>query len=66
MRTMMAKVIDGKALARRIKEETAESVRALAAESVRVSLDAVIVGDPEAGGIYARSQRKRCQDVGIE
>lgn len=29
-------------------------------------MDAVIVGDPEAGGIYARSQRKRCEEVGIE
>lgn len=61
-----AKIIDGTALASRIKEETKEQVRRLAARGVRVSLDAVIVGDPETGGIYARSQRKRCEDVGIE
>jgi methylenetetrahydrofolate dehydrogenase (NADP+)/methenyltetrahydrofolate cyclohydrolase len=41
-------------------------VRALAAEGVRVGLDAVMVGDPAAGEIYARSQRKRCEEVGIE
>lgn len=29
-------------------------------------LDAVLVGDPEVGGIYARSQARRCRDVGIE
>ena len=61
-----AKVIDGKALGRRIKEETAAQVRALAAQDVWVSLDAVMVGDPTAGGIYARSQRRRCDEVGIE
>lgn len=61
-----AGVIDGGALSRRIKQEATRQVRALAAQGVRVSLDAVIVGDPESGGIYARSQRKQCEDVGID
>ncbi|MFH1572810.1 MAG: bifunctional 5,10-methylenetetrahydrofolate dehydrogenase/5,10-methenyltetrahydrofolate cyclohydrolase [Acidobacteriota bacterium] len=61
-----ARVIDGKALARRIKDETAVQVQALARHGIRVSLDAVLVGDPDAGEIYARSQRKRCEEVGIE
>ncbi len=61
-----ARIIDGTALSRRIKEETAQHVDGLAADGVRVSLDAIMVGDPEAGEIYARSQRNRCQDVGIE
>ena len=60
-----ARVIDGKALAERIKRETAATVRSLAEQGVRVSLDAVLVGDPAAGEIYARSQRQRCQEVGI-
>ncbi|MGB2987262.1 MAG: bifunctional 5,10-methylenetetrahydrofolate dehydrogenase/5,10-methenyltetrahydrofolate cyclohydrolase [Phycisphaerae bacterium] len=64
--TTTARLIDGKALGQRIKQEAARQVRALAAQGVRVSLDAVMVGDPEAGEIYARSQRKRCQEVGIE
>jgi methylenetetrahydrofolate dehydrogenase (NADP+) / methenyltetrahydrofolate cyclohydrolase len=61
-----ARIIDGKLLAERIKRETAEQVRALREQGVQVSLDAIMVGDPEAGEIYARSQRKRCEDVGIE
>lgn len=61
-----ARLIDGKALARRIKDETAAIVKELADRDVHVSLDAVLVGDPDAGGIYARSQRKRCEEVGIE
>jgi len=61
-----ARIIDGVALGQRIKEEVAQHVRALHAEGARVSLDAIMVGDPEAGEIYARSQRRKCQEVGIE
>ncbi len=61
-----ANVIDGTALAQRIKEEAAQQIRCLAAQGVQVSLDAVMVGDPETGGIYARSQQRHCEDVGIE
>jgi len=61
-----ATVIDGKALGQRIKERTRAEVRALAERGVRVSLDAILVGDSPASEIYARSQRKRCADVGIE
>ncbi len=66
MQMTEAKVIDGRALGRRIKQEAAGHVRSLCAQGVRVSLDTVMVGDAEASGIYARSQQKRCQDIGIE
>ena len=59
-------IIDGKALANRIKVQAREEVAALATENLRVSLDAITVGDAGAGEIYARSQRKRCEDTGIE
>lgn len=62
---MPAKIIDGQALADRIKQETTCSVRELSAQGISVHLAAVLVGDPAAGEIYARSQRRRCQDVGI-
>lgn len=61
----LARIIDGRSVADRIKRETAEQVRALAAQGVRVRLDAVLVGDPAAGEIYARSQQRRCEEVGI-
>ncbi len=60
-----ARVIDGNGLAERIKQETALAVRTLAERGVTVTLAAVMVGDPAAGEIYARSQRRRCQEVGI-
>jgi len=61
-----AKIIDGKALGRKIKAEAATMVAQLKVQGIAVTLDAVMVGDPAAGGIYARSQQRRCQDVGIE
>ncbi len=61
-----AAIIDGRALARRIKQQAVERVQALGNRGVTVSLDVVMVGSSEAGEIYARSQRKRCQDIGID
>jgi len=61
----VAKIIDGRAVALRITEQAARQVRALAQQGVAVSLDTILVGDEVAGEIYTRSQRSRCQDVGI-
>jgi len=61
-----AKIIDGKALAQQIKDETVARVRELSNRGIRVRLDAILVGDPMAGEIYARSQRQRCLDVGMD
>ncbi|MFQ5415099.1 MAG: bifunctional 5,10-methylenetetrahydrofolate dehydrogenase/5,10-methenyltetrahydrofolate cyclohydrolase [Phycisphaerae bacterium] len=60
-----AQIIDGRAVARRIKDETAQRVDALRAGGIDVTLDAIMVGDPAAGEMYARSQRRRCDEVGI-
>ena len=53
-----ATIIDGRALGQRIKNEAAHHVRELKGQGVSVRLDAVMVGDPAAGEIYARSQGK--------
>ena len=37
-----------------------------AEQGVQVRLDTLIVGDPDAGLIFARSQENRCKKVGIE
>ncbi|MBI4718784.1 MAG: bifunctional 5,10-methylenetetrahydrofolate dehydrogenase/5,10-methenyltetrahydrofolate cyclohydrolase [Planctomycetes bacterium] len=62
---MGATIINGKALGERIKQEAAQQVRALGEQGIPVGLDAIMVGDPAAGEIYARSQRNRCLEVGI-
>jgi methylenetetrahydrofolate dehydrogenase (NADP+)/methenyltetrahydrofolate cyclohydrolase len=61
-----ARIIDGKALSDRIRGEAAALVRELNEQGVHVRLDAMMVGDPPAGEIYARSQRNRCEEVGID
>ncbi len=60
------RIIDGLAIASRIKDEASTLVKQLSAQGVTVTLDVIIVGDSSTGEMYARSQRKRCADVGIE
>ncbi len=62
----MGLIVDGKSLAARIKAEARAAVAGLREGGCRVCLDAVIVGGSEAADIYARSQRTRCEEVGIE
>ncbi len=60
------RIIDGRAISSRIKDEASVLVKQLNDQGVKVTLDVIMVGDSSAGEIYARSQRKRCADVGIE
>ena len=62
---MSAAVFDGNTLAATITVETAERVRVLNDVGMNVRLDAVLVGDPSAGAIFAQSQEKRCREMGI-
>ena len=58
-----ARIIDGKALSDTVRG----SLRArIAASGRRVRLDAILVGDDRAAGIYAMTQSKPCEEVGIE
>lgn len=61
-----AKLIDGRALARRIRESTAQRVAAIvSATGATPTLATVIVGDDPASHTYVRMKRRRCEDVGI-
>ncbi|NOX58389.1 MAG: bifunctional 5,10-methylenetetrahydrofolate dehydrogenase/5,10-methenyltetrahydrofolate cyclohydrolase [Planctomycetes bacterium] len=63
---MPAKVIQGTTLSARIREHSEARVRKLADAGVAVRLDAIVVGAPESGVLYARSQEKRCKRIGID
>ncbi len=63
---MPAKVIQGKELSAKIRQRNESRVCELAAMGVTVRLDAVIVGEPESGILYARSQEKQCKRIGID
>jgi methylenetetrahydrofolate dehydrogenase (NADP+)/methenyltetrahydrofolate cyclohydrolase len=60
-----ARILDGKAVAARIRGEVAERVKALADRGVTPGLAAVLVGDDQASRIYVAAKQKDCAEVGI-
>ncbi len=63
----MSTVIDGKALAARIREEIKERVAAFKAERGReIGLAVVLVGEDSASQVYVRNKIKACEEVGIQ
>lgn len=66
MKLMSATLIDGKAVAARIREQIAADVARMEAEhGTRPGLAAVLVGDNPASQSYVRMKRKACDQVGI-
>ncbi len=61
-----ARIIDGRALAKSVKDSLAQRVIKLQAEAVPVRLDAVLVGGDQGARLYAKNQAKACSEVGIE
>lgn len=62
----MAIILDGKALAAKIKKKLADEIAAKKAEGVRPPCLAVIlVGDDPASAIYVRNKKKDCEEIGI-
>ena len=59
---MTAQIIDGKALAAKVREEVAAEVGALG----HVGLATVLVGDDPASDVYIRGKQKAAQSVGID
>jgi methylenetetrahydrofolate dehydrogenase (NADP+)/methenyltetrahydrofolate cyclohydrolase len=60
-----ARMLDGSATAREIREELRGRVEALAACGVRPGLAVVLVGDDPASAIYVRNKRRACEQLGI-
>ncbi len=58
-------ILDGKIIAAGLRRQTKRLVDRMRSDGHDVRLDAIMVGDPSAGAIYARSQKRRCEDVGI-
>jgi methylenetetrahydrofolate dehydrogenase (NADP+)/methenyltetrahydrofolate cyclohydrolase len=62
-----AKIIDGKAIAKRIREELAQDVAEFVRETaVTPHLAAVLVGDDPASAVYVRNKERACQKSGIQ
>jgi 5,10-methylene-tetrahydrofolate dehydrogenase/methenyl tetrahydrofolate cyclohydrolase len=64
---MTAKIIDGKAIAERLREEVAQGVKELVESGgPRPGLATVLVGEDPASHVYVRMKRKACEKLGIE
>jgi len=63
---MAAEIIDGKAIAARVRDEVAEQVRDMFAKTgVRPGLAAVRVGEDPASRIYVAGKIKACEETGL-
>jgi methylenetetrahydrofolate dehydrogenase (NADP+)/methenyltetrahydrofolate cyclohydrolase len=58
-------IIDGKAVAARVRAEVTSRVAELKARGVATGLTVVRVGDDPASAIYVRGKRKACDEAGI-
>ena len=61
----MSNLIDGKAIAARVKEEVAREAAELAQRGIRAGLAVVIVGDDPASRIYVNNKKKACEACNI-
>jgi methylenetetrahydrofolate dehydrogenase (NADP+)/methenyltetrahydrofolate cyclohydrolase len=61
---MPAKILDGKALAGRIRAGLADEARRLTAKGVQPGLAVVLVGEDPASQVYVRSKTKACAEAG--
>jgi methylenetetrahydrofolate dehydrogenase (NADP+)/methenyltetrahydrofolate cyclohydrolase len=63
---MPAIIIDGSALAAKVRTQISQRVLALRSSGKPVKLVAILVGASAAGEIYANKQQSTCREVGID
>ena len=62
----MAKILDGKAVAARVRREIAADVEKLKAQGKNPCLAVVLVGENPASKVYVNNKKKGCAEVGIK
>ena len=63
---MSAKILDGKILSAKIKDELKTEVESLKAQNINPSLAVIIVGDDPASKIYVKNKKLACEYCGIK
>ncbi len=63
---MVAKIIDGVAIARKVRVGIAQRAQALKARGIDPALTVVMVGDNPASSVYVRNKVRACAEVGIK
>ena len=61
----MAKLLNGKEVSQRIKDELKNEVAALKEQGIQPGLAVVIVGDDPASRVYVNNKKKACGELGI-
>lgn len=61
----MAKIIDGKAVAARVRAEVAAETAKLKEQGIVPGLAVIIVGDDPASRVYVNNKKKACAEVGF-
>jgi methylenetetrahydrofolate dehydrogenase (NADP+) / methenyltetrahydrofolate cyclohydrolase len=62
---LTARIIDGAAIAKRIRAEAAQRASRLSARGVRPGLAVILVGDDPASAVYVRNKVKACEEAGL-
>ena len=62
---MSAKIIDGKQVAARCREELKQQVAALRARGIIPGLAVILVGEDPASQVYLRNKHRACEELGI-
>ena len=62
---MSAKIIDGKQVAARCREELKQQVAALQARGIIPGLAVILVGEDPASQVYVRNKHRACEELGI-
>lgn len=63
---MSAKILDGKMLSAKIKDELKTEVESLKAQNINPALAVIIVGDDPASKIYVKNKKLACEYCGIK
>lgn len=63
---MGAKILDGKQVSVRVKEELKTVVGSMKEQGIHPGLAVVIVGNDPASKIYVNSKKKACEEIGIQ
>ncbi|MEG0615090.1 MAG: bifunctional methylenetetrahydrofolate dehydrogenase/methenyltetrahydrofolate cyclohydrolase FolD [Oscillospiraceae bacterium] len=61
----MAKIIDGKLISQKVKEEVKAEISKLKESGIETGLAVVIVGENPASRVYVNNKKKACEFVGI-
>ena len=62
----MAQILDGKELAKKIREGLAVEVEELKEKGINPKLAVIMVGDNSASAVYVKNKSNACKKVGID